>query len=267
MSTDAAPLLELQNLSARIGRQVVLDKVSLTLDPGECVAVVGGSGAGKSTLLRCVMGLTRPAKPFEGKLDFGGSKVDFADRIKPRRLQGMAYVPQNPDFGFDPLKRLRWQWRQAERQIQSGGITPTDKDTLLKALGLTDFGSCYPHQWSRGMQQRLLLAMALLGAPRLLILDEPTSALDPLIAAQVLRLVMDHAARHNIALLMVTHDLALASRYARRTAIMAEGRVVEFGPTGQLLNAPASEFGKLLVSHRSWRRAKAGSTPEPVAAE
>ncbi|WP_208988836.1 ATP-binding cassette domain-containing protein [Labrenzia sp. VG12] len=267
MSTDTAPLLNLDNLSARIGRQVVLDKVCLKLDPGECVAVVGGSGAGKSTLLRCVMGLTRPARPFEGSLTFNGSRYDLAARPKSRNPQGMAYVPQNPDYGFDPLKRLRWQWRQTARQVEAAGVTPTDKEKLFEALGLSDFGSRFPHQWSRGMQQRLLLAMALLGAPRLLILDEPTSALDPLIAAQVLRLVRDHAARHNIALLMVTHDLALASRYANRTAIMAEGRVVEFGPTERLLNAPASDFGKLLVSHRSWHRANTASNTEPVAAE
>jgi len=267
LPTDAGSLLRLNNLSARIGRQVVLDKASLEIDAGECVALVGGSGAGKSTLLRCVMGLTRPAMPFEGQLKFGERETDFARGRLPRSPQGMAYVPQNPDHGFDPLKRLRWQWNQAERLLGKQARELNSRHKLLNALGLKDFGKRYPHEWSRGMQQRLLLAMALLGEPRLLILDEPTSALDPLIAAQVLRLVMAHSAKHNVALLIVTHDLALAARYAKRTAIMTEGRVVEFGPTRDMLTSPHSDYGKLLVANRSWATAHTRPGDAALAAE
>lgn len=267
MPTDTGSLLQLDNLSARIGRQVVLDKASLEVGQGECVALVGGSGAGKSTLLRCVMGLNRPARPSAGQMNFAGLEIDFAADRRPLRPSGIAYVPQNPDHGFDPMKKLRWQWQQATRIVLGVKDTDPQRAELLAAMGLSDFGNRFPHEWSRGMQQRLLLAMALLGKPRLLILDEPTSALDPLIAAQVLRLVMEHSASNGIALLIVTHDLSLAARYADRTAIMTEGRVVEFGSTGSLLATPQSDYGALLVANRRWPIASSSVGATSVAAE
>ena len=121
------------------------------------------------------------------------------------------YVPQNPDHGFDPLKRLKWQWRQAARVVTGKAEFSEAHERLLSELGLKPIGNRFPHEWSRGMQQRLLLAMVLMGKPQLLILDEPTSALDPLIAAQVLRAVMKYAQVHGVAVLIVTHDLALAA--------------------------------------------------------
>ncbi|MEM9631869.1 MAG: ATP-binding cassette domain-containing protein [Pseudomonadota bacterium] len=253
MQTDPNNLLIVKNLSARIGRQVVLDDLSFDIDLGECVAIVGGSGAGKSTLLRCLMGLTRPARPFHGRLSFDGIVRDFAAAQHHfRKPKGIAYVPQNPDHGFDPLKRLKWQWCQAARTVTGSKNYTSSQQSLLEELGLGSFDGCFPHQWSRGMQQRLLLGMALLGAPRLLILDEPTSALDPLIAAQVLRSVRAYAEENEVALLIVTHDLALAAKYAARTAIMTTGQIVEFGETSTLLSAPKTAYGKLLADHRNW---------------
>lgn len=117
------------------------------------------------------------------------------------------------------------------------------------------------------MQQRLLLAMALMGEPMLLVLDEPTSALDPLIAAQVLRAVATHAGKLGIAVLIVTHDLSLAARYADRTVIMNAGRVVESGETAMLLNDPQSDYGRLLVSHREWMALDGADTSRSMAAE
>lgn len=267
MLTETESLLELQNLSARIGRQVVLDDVSFEVDPGECVAIVGGSGAGKSTLLRCLMGLTRPAEPIRGRLTLDGKTRDLARASHSTKPKGIAYVPQNPDHGFDPLKRLKWQWRQAARAVIGRRKNSVSQQALLKELGLGPFDGRYPHQWSRGMQQRLLVGMALLGAPRLLILDEPTSALDPLIAAQVLRSIMTYTRQHNVALLIVTHDLALVARHAARTAIMTSGRIVEFGETSTLLNAPKTPYGQLLVDHRNWNQSACRKSASSLAAE
>lgn len=267
MPSEPNTLLDLENLSVRIGRQVILNDVSLQIRRGECLAVVGGSGAGKSTLLRCLMGLTRPAVPFAGRLAFDGQERDFSALEKPRKPKRIAYVPQNPDQGFDPLKRLMWQWRQALRVFAGRKNISRAQEPLLEELGLKPFGTCFPYEWSRGMQQRLLLAMALIGEPRLLILDEPTSALDPLIAAQVLRAVMKYAGMHDVAVLIVTHDLSLAARYADRTAIMNAGRVVEVGETAHLLSAPQSDYGQLLVNHRDWIARDFGQSSCSIAAE
>ena len=267
MRTESNNLLRVENLSARIGRQVVLNDVSFDIGRGECIAIVGGSGAGKSMLLRCLMGLTRPAKPFRGCLSFNGVVRDFSSSRHHSKPKGISFVPQNPDHGFDPLKRLQWQWRQAARAVTGSNDFTARQQALLKELGLSPFDGRFPHQWSRGMQQRLLLGMALLGEPRLLILDEPTSALDSLIAAQVLRLVMTYAAEQGVALLLVTHDLALAARYAARTAIMTAGQIAEFGETSALLETPKTEYGKLLVSHRDWGSAANQRTSVSIAAE
>ncbi len=265
MQNDANTLLSLESLSADIGRQAILSDVNLTIQHGECLAVVGGSGAGKSTLLRCLMGLTRPAKPTAGRLMFNGQILELATVKKRVKLKGMGYVPQNPDHGFDPLKRLKWQWRQAARVVTGTAEFSEAHERLLSELGLKPFGNRFPHEWSRGMQQRLLLAMVLMGKPQLLILDEPTSALDPLIAAQVLRAVMKYAQAHGVAVLIVTHDLALAARYADRTAIMNAGRIVEFGETATLLTQPQSDYGQLLAANRDWTAVADGRGP--IAAE
>ncbi|MEP2718297.1 ATP-binding cassette domain-containing protein [Pseudophaeobacter sp.] len=239
-------------MSAIIGGQAVLQDVTLEMAATDWLAVVGGSGAGKSTLLRAIMGLTRPARPTAGRMTFNGQRRDFAAAGKVR-LAGIAFVPQSPTHGFDPLRRLRWQWDQLARHNQTAA--GKDRLEILSALGLPDLGASYPHQWSRGMQQRLLLAMALADAPRLLILDEPTSALDPLIAAQVLQETQQLAQERNIAVMMVTHDLSLAARFANKIAIMQAGRVVESGPADQLLSTPQHPYAQELVSHRGWQRA------------
>ena len=246
-------LLSISNLSACIGRQVVLSDISIDIDEAECVAIVGGSGAGKSCLLRCLMGLYKPALPFAGRMQFGDEQYDFSTaNLAQRDRSSIAFVPQNPQAGLDPLKRLAFQWRQTLRCTSSSEMKRAEQQALLSSLGLQNFADSFPHQWSQGMQQRLLIAFALLAKPQLLVLDEPTSALDPLIAAKTITTVMDHAHQHHIAVLIVTHDLALASRFAQRVAIMAAGRILEFGPSQQLLDAPQSNYGQLLVTHRSW---------------
>lgn len=253
MSQTDTNLLRVRNLSASIGRQVVLSDISLDVQHGECVAIVGGSGAGKSCLLRCIMGLYRPARPDAGQMTFMGRHIDFAMDKKHRpRQQGFAFVPQNPQAGLDPLKRLSVQWRQALRCANRHDMSQEEQSALLVSLGLPGFGTCYPHEWSQGMQQRLLIAFALLARPELLILDEPTSALDPLIAAQTITRIMAHTSTRGIATLIVTHDLALATRFANRLAILNGGKIVEYGPTANVMATPRSDYGKLLVAHRFW---------------
>jgi ABC-type glutathione transport system ATPase component len=255
-------LLTIRNLSARIGRQVVLCDVSMDINEGECVAVVGGSGAGKSCLLRCIMGLQKPAQPFAGNITFLGEQVDFSQLSlltktvkKPLKdTRNISFVPQNPQAGLDPLKPLATQWQQALRCSGQRDMTDEQQTQLLNSFSLKPFGADFPHHWSQGMQQRLLIAFALLAKPRLLVLDEPTSALDTLIASKAMMSVMKYAKEHKVAVLIVTHDLALASRFAERVAIMSDGKIVEFGAEQQLLVSPKSSYGKLLVANRTWQR-------------
>lgn len=258
-------LLTLNALSANIGGRRVLSDVSLQMNAGECVAVVGGSGAGKSCLLRCLMGLYKPARPVAGEMDFDGQRIAFDQTQHRNALKGgIAYVPQNPQAGLDPLKRLRSQWQQALRCSERSTMSEAAQSALWQSLGLKDFGESFPLHWSQGMQQRLLIAFALLAKPKLLVLDEPTSALDPVIAAKTITTIMAHAREHSVGVLIVTHDLALARRFAQRIAIMSAGRLLEFGPTQDLMAQPQSDFGQLLVANHSWakhRSAQEASIP------
>ncbi|MEM9317122.1 MAG: ATP-binding cassette domain-containing protein [Pseudomonadota bacterium] len=199
------------------------------------------------------MGLRRPARQTSGEILFGGTRWTTADR-ETRRPEGISFVPQSPAHGFDPLHRLRWQLNQLSRRI---GGRPTVHGGLLETLSLPDPDRFYPHEWSRGMQQRLLLAMALMSDPKLLIMDEPTSALDPIIAAQVLQEVQRLAKAQGFAVAMVTHDLALAAQYATHISIMEHGRIVESGPSETVLTAPSTTYARELVAHRHWRVAVA----------
>ncbi|MBM7068820.1 ABC transporter ATP-binding protein [Actibacterium sp. 188UL27-1] len=246
--------MTLNGLSARVGGKVVLRDVNLSVKSAGWLAVVGSSGAGKSTLLRMILGLRRPACPTSGVMTFDGVARDLT-KPAPGRPADISLVPQSPAHGLDPLRRLGWQWAQLAR-LKLGSAGQTDQHTaLFNALGLPGPANQWPHQWSRGMQQRLLLAMALIDTPKLLVLDEPTSALDPIIAAQVLSEVQRITSAAGISVMMVTHDLAMASRFSNDVAIMEAGRVVEAGPTDQILANPTHAATQDLVSHRHWARA------------
>ncbi len=251
MSNNPAILLKIDALSAKIGGQGILHEVSLEVGQAEWLAIVGGSGAGKSTLLRAIMGLKHPARPTNGVMYFNGDTWTLADHNAPRP-ERMTFVPQSPAHGFDPLRRLSWQFSQLSRRIWG---VQRDPKALFELLSLPDPGIRFPHEWSRGMQQRLLLAMALLGDPVLLILDEPTSALDPIIAAQVLQEVQQIALDRGMSVIVVTHDLALAAKYAHKIAIMEQGRIVEFGPSETVLTKPKTDYARELVAYRYWHTA------------
>lgn len=211
----------------RAGR-TILHETDLILPRGERLGLVGPSGSGKSTLCHALI-----------------------DRLRAEGI-AVAHVPQSPDEALDPLRRLDFHWRQAERAL---GLShdPVRQARLLQALGLEGRPlNVRPWGWSRGMQQRFVIALALLARPALLILDEPTSALDPLVAAATLELVEAHIAATDTSLLIVTHDLGLASARADRLLVLHEGRIVEDASTDRLLAYPSSAPARALVAHRNW---------------
>jgi ABC-type glutathione transport system ATPase component len=220
--------LRATGLLAERGGRTILHPTDLVLEPGARVGLVGASGSGKSTL--------------------GHALVDAL------RAQGhdVAHASQSPDEALDPLRTLAFHWRQAERAL---GTAPdaARRAKLFEALGIAGGDLARrPWGWSRGMQQRFVIAMALIGAPALIVLDEPTSALDPVVAADTMNLLGLHLEGSETAMLLITHDLGLAATRADRLLVMAKGRVVEDAATDALMAAPRSREARALVAHRSW---------------
>lgn len=219
------------------------------------VALVGESGCGKTlSALALTNLLPEPGKIVGGRVVVDGEEVRGLSDGRLQRLRGavVAYLFQEPATAFNPLLRvgvqvaeagvLRYGWNHREALRRSVA--------LLRAAGLEDpeaLAAGYPHQLSGGQRQRALLAAALAGNPRLLVLDEPTSALDPLAQERLLELVRTVQHERGLALLLITHDLQLAARVAKRVVVMYAGETVESGPVGDLMAEPAHPYTQALL--------------------
>ena len=239
-------LLEIRGLCVDIGARRVVDGVDLTVAPGECVGIVGESGSGKSLTLRSVIGLLpRGARRSEGELRFDGAAYLPADL----RGHGIAMVFQEPMTALNPTRRTvdliadgvlcgrreRLSRRRA-RQIAVG---------LMREVGVPDperRAKAYPHELSGGLRQRVMIAMALAGNPRLLLCDEPTTALDVTVQDQILGVLDRLREERGLGLLFVTHDLGVIAQVSQRIAVMYEGRLVEQGGTTEVLAAPKHRY-------------------------
>ena len=215
-------------LSAIRSGRTILHPTSLEIEPRGRIGLVGASGSGKSTL--------------------GHALIDDL------RAQGhrVAHVPQSPDEALDPLRSMGFHWREAELAL---GLAPgsADRAGLFGALKI-EGGDLRkrPWGWSRGMQQRFVIAMALIGTPDLIVLDEPTSALDPIVAAATMGLLSDFLDDKFTAMLLITHDLGLAARRVDRLILMETGHIVEQGRTEDILERPKTQAAQMLASHRNW---------------
>ena len=220
--------LNATDLSAVRSGRTILHPTSLDIKPRGRIGLVGASGSGKSTL--------------------GHALIDDL------RAQGhtVAHVPQSPDEALDPLRSMAFHWREAEVAL---GLEPghADHTGLFHALKI-EGGDLRkrPWGWSRGMQQRFVIAMALIGSPDLIVLDEPTSALDPVVAAATMDLLSGFLDGKDTAMILVTHDLGLAARRVDRLMVMDMGRLVEQGPTQDILERPQTQASKSLSAHRNW---------------
>jgi putative phosphonate transport system ATP-binding protein len=251
----ATPLLAATGVSKRYGKRVAVDEVSLSLWPGEVLAVVGESGSGKTTLLDCLAGRLRPdAGTVEYRTRHEGAKDIHSMAEAERRLLARTdwgYVHQNPDQGL--------------RMGVSAGANVGER---LMALGARHYGRLRgeatdwltrvemdparvdesPRGFSGGMRQRLQIARNLVTRPRLVFMDEPTSGLDVSVQAKLLDLLRSLTRSLPLAAIVVTHDLAVARLLAHRMMVMKDGRAVETGLTDQVLDDPQHPYTQLLVS-------------------
>jgi oligopeptide transport system ATP-binding protein len=251
--------------------------VDLEVRPGETLALLGESGSGKSVTARAVMGLTGPtAKVEAAEMLLDGVDLLTAPAEQLRRMRGDkvtmvfqdALSALNPVLSIgDQIAELFRLHRGTSRRAARGEVAE-----LLAAVGIPDparRARDYPHQFSGGMRQRILIAMAIALRPRLLIADEPTTALDVTVQAQILDLLMKLRDEMNLSILLITHDLGVACEVADRLAVMYHGRIVETGPAAEVLGAPSHPYtAALLKSVPSAARQEelaviAGSPPPP----
>ena len=237
---------------------VLLDDVSIHVDRGEVLGLIGESGAGKSTLALSAIGLFRSGcRPTGGAITLSGQALLDLDgpALETVRRTKAAYVAQSAAAAFNPFYRLQDQVTEVPAMQQS--LTRAQRHRLaadlFEELQLPDpenFGRRYPHQVSGGQLQRAMIAMALINQPDLIIFDEPTTALDVTTQIEVLRLIRKVARQHNCAALYISHDLAVVSQMADRIAVLRYGKMVEQGPTRQLVDNPQTEYAQRLVANQ-----------------
>lgn len=227
-----------------------LQDVDLTVAPGERVGLVGGSGSGKTTLLRTILGLVQPAA---GEVIFDGERVDHrSDRELAEMRRRVSLIHQDPNSSLNPRMRLRDIVAEPLRSpwTRRGGV-PIDQRVVevVSAVGLDeDVLERFPHQLSGGQRQRIAVARALISEPDLLIADEPVSALDVSVRAQVLNLLSDAVRERGLAMLFVSHDLAVVRHLCQQVVVLQHGSVVDSGAVEQVLDNPENPYTRELVT-------------------
>ena len=230
-----------------------VDDVSLTLDVGERLGLVGESGCGKSTLGRAAMRLLPKGSLVEGGIDFAGEAVfNFnSDRLRRFRGEAVSLVFQDPMTRLDPLMTIGDHCVEtllAHRpQLNRSQAKDQAISTLESVRIPASRWSQYPHEFSGGMRQRVAIALALLLDPKLIVADEPTSSLDVTVAAEILTEITRLCTERNLALLLISHDLALVSEYCSRMAVMYQGKIVETGATETILHHAQHPYTQSLL--------------------
>ena len=253
------PLLEIKNLQLEFGPKDkplrAVDGVSFSIDAGETVCLVGESGCGKSVTALSVARLVPapPARYVGGEILLNGRDVLKMDKNELRKIRGgvVSYIFQEPSSSLNPVFRVGNQIKESLKLHRPAKANDEEVIRLLKLVGIPAPESRlkdYPHQMSGGMQQRVMIAMALASEPKLLIADEPTTALDVTIQAQILELLLDLKKRLGMAILLITHNLGIVSDIADRLAVMYAGQIVETAPAADLLRRPLHPYTRALMN-------------------
>ena len=254
MSAAARPLLEVRHLrvefNTRRGTLRAIDDVSLEIAPGEVLGVVGESGAGKSITGTAIIGLLEPpGRISAGEVLLAGERIDNLPAEAMRRIRGrrIGAIFQDPLTSLNPLYTVG---RQITETIQThlpmnAGEARERAIALLKEVGIPAAErriDHYPHQFSGGMRQRVVIALALCANPELIIADEPTTALDVSIQAQIITLLKKLCREHGTSVMLVTHDMGVIAETADRVAVMYAGRLVEVGPVQDVIHNPQHPY-------------------------
>ncbi len=253
------PLLEIKNLKLDFiaGERSLraVDDVSITINAGETVCLVGESGCGKSVTALSIARLvpTPPARYVGGQILLNGRDVLQMSKTDLRGIRGgvVSYIFQDPSASLNPVFRIGNQIKESLKLHRPEKATDEEVIRLLKLVGIPAPESRikdYPHQMSGGMQQRVMIAMALASEPKLLVADEPTTALDVTIQAQILDLLLDLKKRLGMSILLITHNLGIVGDMAERVAVMYAGQVVEMSPARDLLRRPLHPYTKALMN-------------------
>ncbi len=251
----SAPVLSVAELRVGAGsRATVVEDVSFEVAAGEVFGVVGESGSGKTTVAQALLGYTRPGlRIVSGSVRVAGEEIAGRDEHELRRLRGrlVSYVPQDPGTALNPSIRIGNHIREVLRAHDLEQGMDERVATVLARVHLPSdrsFQRRFPHQLSGGQQQRLAIALALVCDPPLVVLDEPTTGLDVVTQARILAELARLQRESSIALVYVSHDLAVVSSIADRVAVMYAGRVVEVGPTQAIVSTPRHPYSAGLIS-------------------
>jgi peptide/nickel transport system ATP-binding protein len=253
-ASNNPPLLEVKNLRVefptRRGTLLAVDDVSFEIAPGEILGVVGESGAGKSLTGAAIIGLLDPpGRVADGEIRFAGQRIDHLPYEAMRKIRGrhIGAVFQDPLTSLNPLYTIGQQLVETI-QTHLGLGAAEARRRAVKLLEETGIQAAeqridqYPHQFSGGMRQRVVIALALAAEPKLIVADEPTTALDVSVQAQIISLLKRLCKEHGAAVMLVTHDMGVIAETCDRVAVMYAGRIAEIGPVHDVIHAPAHPY-------------------------
>jgi peptide/nickel transport system ATP-binding protein len=256
----APPLLEVRGLTVSLARggarTDLVRAVSFEVEPGEILGLVGESGAGKSMMGTAITGLIeRPLAITAGEIRFRGKRIDDLPPAGQRAMRGrhIATIFQDPLTALNPVFSVEHQLVETiEAHTPLRGAAARDEAVaLLARVGIPAPEKrlkSYPHEFSGGMRQRVVIALALAGRPELIIADEPTTALDVSVQGQIIELLRDLCAERGMAVILVTHDMGVIATLAHRVAVAYAGRIVEIGPVAEVVRNPRHPYTRGLMA-------------------
>jgi peptide/nickel transport system ATP-binding protein len=253
---DAAVLLEVRDLTVGFGQREAVRGISFEIKAGETLGLVGESGSGKSATSLAVLRLLPESALVGGAIQFDGADLLALPEEAMRRRRGreIAMIFQEPMTALNPVMPVGAQIAEAVAAHHPEMSRRAVRTRVLEAMedvGLPEVerrSKDYPHQFSGGQRQRILIAMAIVNRPRLLIADEPTTALDVTVQAQILELLKALRREHGLAMLFISHDLAVVSQVADRVAVMQHGEIVEQAEAGRLFREPQHPYTRRLLA-------------------